>query len=185
MKKLLTIAFIYAIVFQSHAQRIGYVVTAKNDTISKLTLKTTGLFKASLLMKLQEKLIVENEKGIEKTYFPSDLKSFMLYYNGEKIQFESIDNKVFGVLMYENKIKLVSINTPNYYIYAFTRPNNGKTSYMEGKGLSRRITLNVIKREMGDCPETIKKVEDDILKVHYEEGVIELVKDYEANCVKS
>ena len=107
----------------------------------------------------------------------------MLYYEGEKLQFESIDNKVFGVLMYVNKVKLVKINTRNYFIYAFTRPNSGKTSYMEGKGLSRRITLNEIKKEMADCPITIKKVEDDVLKVHGEEGVIELVKDYESNCL--
>ena len=60
---------------------------------------------------------------------------------------------------------------------------NGKTSYMEGKGLSRRITVNEIKKEMEDCPTTIKKVEDDVLKVHGEEGVIELVKDYESNCL--
>jgi|JI7StandDraft_1071085.scaffolds.fasta_scaffold92607_2 hypothetical protein len=167
----------------AYSQRITYAVTTQNDTITNLTLKNEGLFKGSLLMSLQEKLTVTNKQGITKSYLPNELKSFMLYYEGEKLQFESIDNKVFGVLMYVNKVKLVKINTRNYFIYAFTRPNSGKTSYMEGKGLSRRITLNEIKKEMADCPITIKKVEDDVLKVHGEEGVIELVKDYESNCL--
>lgn len=184
MKKILLPILFLFIINHSYSQRITYIVTAKNDTISNLTLKNSYIFKNNLLMDLQEKLIVENKQGVQKTYLPSDLKSFMLYYDGEKFQYESIDNKVFGILMYADKVKLVKINTRNYFVYAFTRPNNGKTSYMEGKGLSRRITLNVITREMGDCPSTIKKVEDDVLKVHYEEGVIELVKDYEANCLK-
>ena len=184
MKKIIFITVFLFLISKSYSQRIAYAVTAQNDTIPNLTLKNSFAFKNGLLMSLQEKLIVEDKKGIQKTYFPSDLKSFVLYYDGEKFQYESIDNKVFGILMYADKIKLVKINTRNYFIYAFTRPNNGKTSYMEGKGLSRRITLNVIKREMEDCPSIIKKVEDDILKVHFEEGVIELVKDYEANCLK-
>ena len=36
----------------------------------------------------------------------------------------------------------------------------------------------------GQNPKFYSRLEDDILKVHYEEGVIELVKDYEANCLK-
>lgn len=183
MKKLLLLNLIVTVINFSYSQRITFAITTQNDTITNLTLKNENLFKGGLLMSLQEKLIVVNKQGVTKTYLPSELKSFMLYYEGEKYQYESIDNRVFGILMYVNKVKLVKINTRNYFIYAFTRPNNGKTSYMEGKGLSRRITVNEIKKEMEDCPTTIKKVEDDVLKVHGEEGVIELVKDYESNCL--
>jgi hypothetical protein len=49
---------------------------------------------------------------------------------------------------------------------------------MEAMGFSQLISEKVITREMSDCPETVKRVQDEILKVHGEKGVIELVKDY-------
>jgi hypothetical protein len=42
----------------------------------------------------------------------------------------------------------------------------------------------VISREITDCPNTINKVESKELKISGEEGVIELVKDYEMNLFK-
>jgi hypothetical protein len=55
---------------------------------------------------------------------------------------------------------------------------------MEAMGLSRLISLKVITRELGDCPDIIQKVDEKILKVHGMEGVVELAQYYEANCLK-
>jgi hypothetical protein len=53
---------------------------------------------------------------------------------------------------------------------------------MEAMGLSRLISKKVITREITDCPTILEKVENKILKINGEEGVIELIKTYESDC---
>lgn len=185
MNKNIFAFLLFFVFFNSFSQtQIVEIITKENDTIKKAELKNRYTLKNELIIGLQQKLVILDQNGAKKEYLPNELKSFTLIYENETIQYESIDDKVFGQLMYAGKLRLLKANTPAYWVYIFKRPDNGRTSYMEGKGLSRRITLKVISREMADCPEVIKKVDDDILKVHGEEGVIELVKDYEVNCLK-
>lgn len=185
MKKIFLLFVFALLAMQSYSQpRLTYLVTKKNDTISRVTLKMNYTFKNDLLIKLQEKLVVQDAKGITTTYLPEDVKSFTLYYDGEKIQYESVENKTFAILMYADKLRLLKINTRNYFVFIIERPNDGRISYMEAMGLSRLISEKVITRELGDCPDIIQKVNDKVLKVHGMEGVIELAKYYEANCLK-
>lgn len=185
MKKIL-FPFLFALItIQGYSQpRLTYLVTKKNDTISRVSIKMNYIFQTDLMMKLQEKLVVEDIKGITTTYLPEDLKSFTLYSDGEKIQFESVDNRMFARLMYADKLKLLKVNTRTNWIFILERPNDGRISYMEAMGLSRLISEKVITRELGECPDLIQKVNDRILKVNNQEGVVELAKYYEANCLK-
>lgn len=184
MKKILLPLLFILLTIQSYSQpRLNYIVTKKNDTISRLTIKSNYIFKGDLLMKLQEKLVVEDAKGIEATYLPEDLKSFVVYYNGEKYQYESVENRMFAILMYADKVRLLKVNTRTNWVFILARPNDGRISFMEAMGLSRLISEKTITRELGECPDLVQKVNDRVLKVGNLEGVIELAKYYEANCL--
>lgn len=185
MKKIFLFSLCLLSAVKSNSQgRIIQIITKQNDTIVNVILKNKYTFKNELLMNLQEKLIVVNMHGVKKEYLPSELNSFTLTYDNESFLYESIDDKIFGQLIYSDKLSLFKVNTRNFLVFIFKRPNEGKTSYMEAKGLSRLISQNVISREMADCPDLLKKVDDKILKVHGIDGVIELIKYYEANCLK-
>ncbi|WP_445452670.1 hypothetical protein [Flavobacterium sp. 25HG05S-40] len=174
---------------QTYSQaRATEIITKQNDTIKSAIIKNRYTFNNELLMSLQEKLVILDKNGVKKEYFPNELKSFRLQYESDsgqiEIQYENIDDRMFGQLMYAEKLRLLKVNTRNYFVFIIKRPNDGKTSYMEAMGLSRLISLKVISREMADCPDIIKKVDEKVLKVHGEAGVIELAKDYESNCLK-
>ncbi|MDI1315891.1 hypothetical protein [Flavobacterium sp.] len=185
MKKKIQLFLFLLLAAQSYSQaRITQIITKQNDTITDVILKNKYTFKNELFMNLQEKLIVVNMHGVKKEYLPNELYSFTLTYDNESFVYESIDDKLFGQLIYSDQLRLLKVNTRNFFIFIFKRPKNGKTSYMEAKGLSRLISQNVISREMADCPDILKKVDDKTLKIHGVEGVIELIKYYEANCLK-
>lgn len=168
----------------SYSQRATQIITKNNDTINAANVKNKYVFNSDLTMSLQEKLVAVDKFGVQKEYYPRDLKSFILNFNDKSIQYESVEDKFFAQLMYADKIRLLNVNTRTNYIFIIERPNGGKTSYMEAMGLSRLISLKVITRELGDCPDIIQKVDDNKLKVHGMDGVIELAKYYEANCLK-
>ncbi len=188
MNKLL-IALLFIIGINTSFSQISdlVIITKENDTLKNVYLRNGSPNKIQCNLRIQEKLVISNGDGNEKELLPSDVTSFSLRFKGELLNYESVEGKGFAQIMYSNKLKLFRFikmtygSSINYYI--IKRPNNGKISYMEAMGLSRLISEKVIKRELNDCAVTLKKVEDDELKVHGEEGVIELVKDYESNCI--
>jgi hypothetical protein len=162
------------------------IVTKQNDTIKNVELKNVSTFtKISLTMSLQDKLVFKDSSGNKKELLPKDVQYFKLNYENEKYKFENVDDKGFALIMYEGKLKLLRYIKPGYTtvrIYIVKKPGNGKTLYMEAMGLGRLISKKVITREITDCPSLIEKVENKILKISGEEGVIELIKDYETSC---
>ncbi len=174
------------IIFSKTYSQISNVdlITKQNDTIRNQELKINYFSKVELNYKLQEKVTIKEKDGTIKEYFPSDLKSFSLKLNDETLNYESIEDKFFAQPMYSNKIKLYRFIKPGYTpvnFYLVKRPN-GNISYMEAMGLGRLISKKVIIRELSDCKSTIEKMENKILKVQGESGVIELIKDYENSC---
>jgi hypothetical protein len=158
------------------------IVTKQNDTLKNITLKMPHVMKINLITQLQEKIKYVGNDGSKKELLPADVSSFSLTYDNDILRFENIQDKGFAQEFYSNKLKLFRLVTPHYNVYIIKKPD-GKVKYLEAMGLSRLISKKVISREMADCPITIKKVEDKVLSVHGEAGVIELVKDYEANCL--
>ena len=184
IKKMLPIACLFIMV-QTYSQvKVTEIITKQNDTIKSAEIRNSYMLKPDLMMSLQQKLVISDKNGEKKEYLPNEIKSFILNFDEESIQYENVDDKGFAQLLYADKLRLLKINTRNYLVFIIKRPNNGKTSFMEAMGLSRLISLKVITRELGDCPDIIKKVDEKTLKVHGIEGVIELAKDYEANCLK-
>lgn len=187
MKKILFVLLIVG-VSKSFSQISNVeIITKQNDTLKNVNLKVNYFSKVELNYKLQEKLVVLDKDGNKKEFLPADVRSFSLKYNDNLLNYENVDDKGFALLMYTNKLKLLKYVKPGHTsvnIYIIIRPNNGKISYMEAMGLSRLISKKVITREITDCQSTIDKVEKKELSIHGEEGVIELVKDYEASCFK-
>ena len=160
------------------------IITKQNDTIKDIGFKRRDLGNPTKNYKLQDEIVYLNKKMETIKMLPSEVKSFSFKYGDETVTYESKDDKIFALVMYSNKIKLLRFQKRAYTpvdIYVIERPN-GKTSFLEAMGLSRRISLKVIKRELSDCPTTIEKVKNDILKIHGEPGILELVQDYEKNC---
>ena len=159
------------------------IITNQNDTIN-VTIKLNSLWTPDI-KSFQEKLVTVENDGTKKEYLPADIKSYRVKYYDKVIEYESIDGKFFGELMYSNRLKLlkfIKLGYTNINFYIIKKPNNGKTLYMEAMGLSRLISKKTILREITDCQPTINKVETNELKINGEKGVIELVKDYEENC---
>ncbi len=161
------------------------IITKNNDTIKGVALKDQDLIgNPTKNYYFQKELCYVNIKRETFKLKPSDVKSFSFMYGDEIVNYESKEDKIFAFVMYSNRLRLLRFQKRAYTsidIYVVERPD-GKTSFLEAMGLSRRISLKVIKREMSDCQVTIKKVEDDILKIHGEPGILELVQDYEKNC---
>jgi hypothetical protein len=161
------------------------IVTKENDTLKEYKTKGNYSFENTMVLKLEDKLTVYDAQGKKKEYLPADIKSFNFINNGKRVEFINIEDKVFGLLMYSNKLKLLKVIKGGYTtvnIYVIVRPNKGKVSFMEAMGLSRLISEKVINREITDCPVILEKVKNKTLKINGEEGVIELIKDYELNC---
>lgn len=161
------------------------IVTIKNDTIKDIAFKRRDLYDPRLHYKLQDEIVYLNRKLESLKLQPSEVKSFNFKYGEEIVRYESMEGKLFALVMYSNKLRLLRYLHRAYTpvdIYVIQRPNGGKTSFLEAKGLSRRIALPEIKRGITDCPQTIEKVENDILKIHGEAGVVELIQDYELSC---
>ena len=183
MKKLLMSLLIIASNLCSSQISQLKIITKQNDTISG-AFKTRYLNDPTKNYEFQEKIVFLNKKLETVKMIPSQVKSFSFKLGEEVVTYESREDKIFALVMYHNKLKLLRFSQRGYTpvdIYVIERPN-GKTSFLEAMGLSRRISLKVIKREMPDCPTTIDKVENDILKIKGEPGILELIKDYETNC---
>ncbi len=160
------------------------IITKKNDTIRNVALKNQDMGDPRKNYKLQDELAYTNMKREVFKLKPADVKSFSFMYGDDLVKYESKDDKIFALVMYANRLRLLRFQKPAFTpidIYVVERPN-GTTSFLEAMGLSRRISLKVITREMSDCPTTISNVENDILKIHGEPGILELVQDYEKNC---
>ena len=160
------------------------IVTKKGDTIRNIAIKNQNIGNPTKNYKLQNELVYVNIKRETFKLTPAEVKSFSFMYGDELVNYESKEDKIFALVMYTNRLRLLRFQKPAYTpvdIYVVERPN-GKTSFLEAMGLSRRISLKVITREMSDCPTTISNVENDILKIHGEPGILELVQDYEKNC---
>lgn len=184
MKKLLICLFIVSSTLCSSQISQLKIVTKQGDTIKNIAFKRRDLKDPTKNYKLQDEIVFLNQKLETVTMLPSEVKSFSFKFGDEVVTFESKFDKLFAFVMYSNKLKLLRFQKRGYTpvdIYVIERPN-GKTSYLEAMGLSRRISLKVIKRELPDCPTTIAKVENDILKIQGEPGILELVQDYETNC---
>jgi hypothetical protein len=186
MRHFCLVLFIFLSAFKSIAQKVNIqIITKNNDTIKNYKIKANYSFENSMVLDLENKLKVYDANDKKKEFLPNDIKSFN-FMNGDKlVEFISIEDKVFGLLMYTNKLKLLKVIKPSYTkvnFYVVLRPNNGKTSYMEAMGLSRLISKKVITREISDCPIILEKVEKKTLKIQGEEGVIELIKNYESDC---
>lgn len=184
MKKLL-IALMLTIFNYSFSQFSKLeIITNDNDTIRNVALKNQNIGNPTKNYKLQNELVYTNIKREVFKLKPSEVKSFKFMYGEELVNYESRDNSIFALVMYSNRLKLLRFQKPAYTpvdIYVVERAN-GKVSFLEAMGLSRRISLKVITREMSDCPITISKVEKDILKIQGEPGILELIQDYEKNC---
>ena len=160
------------------------IITKENDTINDIVFKRRDLDNPTRNYKLQDEIVYLNRKMETIKLLPSQVNSFSFKYGEQLVRYESKDDKIFALVLYENKLKLLRFLQRAYTpvdIYVVER-QNGKTSFLEAMGLSRRISLKVIKREFPDCPYTISKVENDILKIQGEEGVLELIQDYEKSC---
>lgn len=160
------------------------IVTKQNDTIKDIVFKRDDLTNPTKNYRFQDEIVYLNQKKETVKMLPSQVKSFSFKYSDEIVKYESREDKIFALVMYTNKFKVLRFQKRGYTpvdIYVVERPN-GKTSFLEAMGLSRRISLKVIKREFLDCPATIAKVEEDILKIQGEPGVLELIQDYEASC---
>lgn len=186
MKKQYYTFFLFFLVFNIFSQNIKLeIITKQNDTIKEFGLKSSYSFENSMVLDLQEKLVVFNVKGEKKVFSPSEVKSFSFTNDGKLVEFINIEDRLFGLLMYSNRLKLLKVIKPGYTtvnIYVIVRPNNGKISFMEAMGLSRLISKKVITREITDCPSVLEKVENKVLKINGEIGVVELIKDYESTC---
>ncbi|WPO78512.1 hypothetical protein [Flavobacterium sp. KACC 22761] len=161
------------------------LVTKNNDTIKDYKIKGNYSFENNMILDLENELTVYDGAGKKKKFFPTELKSFSFMNNEKLVEFFNIEDKVFGLLLYTNKLRLLKVIKPGYTkvnFYVVERPNNGKVSFMEAMGLSRLISQKVIKREITDCPVILEKVDNKTLKINGEEGVIELVKSYESDC---
>jgi hypothetical protein len=185
MKKILKLLLFFISYFYCNAQVNNVqIITKDNDTLKNVTLKMSTAFKHEFLNNLQQKIIYLDKDKNKVELLPSQVKSFKMFFDGEYMDFESIEDKGFAKLLYSNKIKLYQFIKYGYtsiHIFIIKRPN-GKFSFMEAMGLSRLISKKVIKREITDCPKTLEKVENKELKIHGIEGVIELAVDYETNC---
>lgn len=186
MKKLHYTLFLFFLVFKISGQNVQVdIITRQNDTIKDFRLKKDYLFENLMVLDLEKKLVVVNAKGEKREFLPNEVKSFSFTRENKQVEFIAIDDNLFGLLMYSNKLKLLKVIKPGYTtvnFYVIVRPNNGKTSFMEAMGLGRLISKKVISREITDCPIILEKVENKILKISGEEGVIELIKEYESNC---
>ena len=186
MKKATIFIAIILVINNSYSQVTNLeIVTKQNDTLKNVELKMNFFSRVELNYKLQEKLVISDKDGNKKELLPSEVNSFSLKYDDKTYNYESLDNKIFAQPIYKNKLKLFRFIKSGYTsinFYIIVRPNNGKISYMEAMGLSRLISKKVINREITDCPVTINKVESKELKINGEEGVIELIKNYETNC---
>jgi hypothetical protein len=186
MKKITIIIAIILGINNSYSQVTNLeIVTKQNDTLKNVELKMNFFTRVELNYKLQEKLVIIDNAGNKKELLPSEVNSFSFKYDDDIYNYESLDNKIFAQPLYKNKLKLFRFIKSGYTsinFYIIVRPNNGKISYMEAMGLSRLISKKVINREITDCPVTINKVESKELKINGEEGVVELIIDYETNC---
>lgn len=186
MKKTLCVLLVIFLTIQSKGQNVKVeIITKQNDTLKEYYLKRSYDFENSMVLHLQQKLVVYNEKREKIEFLPNQIQSFSFINNGTLAEFVNLRDELFGLIMYSNKLKLLKIIKPAYTtvnIYVVIRPNNGKTSFMEAMGLSRLISKKVITREITDCPDILEKVENKVLKIHGEEGVIELIKEYESAC---
>ena len=186
MKKLYYTFFLLFLAFEIFSQNIELeIITKQHDTIKEFGLKESYSFENSMVLDLQEKLVVFNMQGKKKEFYPSEVKSFSFINDEKLVEFINIEDRLFGLLMYSNKLQLLKVIKPGYTsvnIYVIVRPNNGKISFLEAMGLGRLISKKVISREITDCPSVLEKVENKELKINGEIGVIELIKDYESSC---
>lgn len=186
MKHFYLVLFIFLSAFKSIAQKVNIqIITKSNDTIKDYKIDGNYSSENLMVLDLENKLKVYDASNKKKEFLPTELKSFAFTNDGKLVDFITIEDKVFGLLLYSNKLKLFKVIKPGHTavnFYVVERPNNGKISYMEAMGLSRLISKKVITREMSDCPVVLEKVEKKILKINGQEGVIELVKSYEADC---
>jgi hypothetical protein len=186
MRHFYLLLFIFLLSFKSIAQKVNIqIITKNNDTIKDYKIDANYSFENSMVLDLENKLKVYDSNNKKKEFLPNELKSFSFMNADKHVEFISIQDQVFGLLMYSNKLKLLKAIKPGYTkvnVYIVLRPNNGKVSYMEAMGLSRLISKKVITREITDCPTILEKVENKILKINGEEGVIELIKTYESDC---
>nr|WP_315148738.1 hypothetical protein [uncultured Flavobacterium sp.] len=186
MKKLYCTFFCFFLALEIFSQNVKLeIITKQNDTIREFGLKRSYSFENSMVLDLQEKLVVYNMQGEKKEFSSSEVKSFSFTNDGKIVEFINIEDRLFGLLMYSNRLRLLKVIKPGYTtvnIYVIVRPNNGKISFMEAMGLGRLISKKVITREITDCPSVLEKVENKELKINGEVGVIELIKDYESSC---
>ncbi|MEL1255372.1 hypothetical protein AAEO57_16395 [Flavobacterium sp. DGU38] len=186
MRNFCLILFVILSSFDSIAQKVNIeIITKNNDTIKDYKINADYSFDNSMILDLQSKLKVYDSAGKKKEFLPNELKSFSFMNAGKRVEFISIENNVFGLLLYSNKLKLLKAIQAGYSkvnVFIVIRPNNGKISYMEAMGLSRLISKKVITREITDCPTILEKVENKVLKISGVEGVIELIKAYESDC---
>jgi hypothetical protein len=186
MKKVLCVLLIIFLAIQSRSQNVKIeIITKQNDTLREYKLKRSYDFENLMVLDLQQKLVVYDDKKQKKEFLPNEIKSFNFINNGTLVEFVNLKDELFGLIMYSNKLKLLKVIKPGYTtvnIYVVVRPNEGKISFMEAMGLSRLISKKVLTREITDCPSVLEKVENKVLKIHGEEGVIELVKEYESTC---
>lgn len=186
MRKLSFVLFIFLLSFKSFAQKVGIqIITKNNDTLKEYKIKANYSSENLMVLDLENKLQVYDANDKKKEFLPTEVKSFKFMNSDKQVEFVSIEEKVFGLLMYSNKLKLFKVIKPGYTtvnFYVIVRPNNGKVSFMEAMGLSRLISKKVISREITDCPVILEKVANKTLKINGEEGVIELIKAYEQDC---
>ncbi|RTY96878.1 hypothetical protein EKM02_14675 [Flavobacterium sp. RSP49] len=188
MKKLVIIIVLIVGINKSFSQVTDLkIITKQNDTLKNVELKINYFSRIELNYKLQEKLVISDVNGNKKELLPNDVSSFSFNYENKEYNYENVENKIFAQPLYKNKLKLFRFIKSGYTsinFYIIVRPDDGKVSYMEAMGLGRLISKKVISREITDCPNTISKVESKELRINGEEGVIELIKDYEMNCFK-
>ena len=172
--------------FNSYGQSAKLeIVTKNNDTLREYKMRREYSFENNMVLDIEEELKVKDSNGDLKVFLPKDLKFFTFYRDGKLVRFDNIEDKVFGLLMYSNKLKLYKTIIPRYTpinLYVIVRPNGDRISWMEAMGLSRLISKKVLKREIFDCEITLKKVENNEIKINGEKGVIDLIIDYELNC---
>jgi len=167
------------------------IVTNKKDTLDVQVKTDNFMFPNNLIMDIQKKILVVNQGNKSGEYTAKDLLSYRIKIGSKNYTFDSIDGLFFAERLYVGKVMLYKyLKSMMSYDghegaakdYLLRKPNDTKLHEMIANGFSRLINKEQLKRVFADCPESVAKIEGDVIKVKDEDKLIAFVKDYELTC---
>lgn len=183
MKKIVLLIILLTCKMASAQTFYGEAVTLQNDTLKLIKIKTTREFDFTYkkILDIQDKITFIHN-GVEKTYYPKDLKSFRIKIDDKSYTFDAVKD-IFAQRLYAGKVGLYKVlNQDNIRYYLIVKPNTDKIYMMPAMGLSRLITKKSILPGISDCKASADKIESDEIKIKDEDVLVEFIKDYEKNC---